>query len=424
MNILTDLFLAWRYLKPKRNAVSVITCISVMGVILGVAVLIVVLAVMAGFTDEFKKKLLDTTSHIQIANYFQGYIDDPDKIIKTVEKAGGKAAPVVQKHALIQRGERFLPKIVIGIDPDMQDESVNVEKSVKYGTFSLGRREVIISDIIASEMSLRVGDKLLIHSPAKLAKMIKVRDNGKVGLNDGSEVYLPTEFTVSAIYSFGKYDFDKNILFINIDDADDLFRLPWGSANLIYVRVKNPFDMKKELSEIRGALAGRGYNVLSWRQMNQKFLGVLQVEKNMQFFLLIFIVLVAAFSITNTLITVVVQKTREIGLLKALGARNLSILLIFLFQGFIVGVLGTGFGIILGLSVVHWRNAILTAMRVITGQEIFPREYYLFSQLPATVHTSDLIVIGIISILLCTLGGLIPAWRAARLDPAKALRYE
>jgi lipoprotein-releasing system permease protein len=182
--------------------------------------------------------------------------------------------------------------------------------------------------------------------------------------------------------------------------------------------------MREEVRGLREALAGKGYNVLTWKQMNRKFLGVLDVEKNMQFFLLIFIVLVAAFSITNTLITVVVQKTREIGLLKALGARNVSVLYIFLFQGFIVGVLGTIFGTLLGLAVIHWRNNILLFLRKITGQEIFPREYYIFSQLPATVNVHDLLVIAVISILLCTLGGLIPAWRAAKLDPARALRYE
>ena len=423
MNLRTDMFLAWRYLKPRRNAVSLITCISVIGVILGVAVLIVVISVMAGFTDEFKKKLLDTTSHFQVSNYYQGFIEDPEKVINTLKKCGASGAPVVERHVLVQRGERFMPKMLIGIDPYLKQEGVQLSKVIKYGKYSLKRGEIIVSTVIASELALRVGEKVMMHSPAKLAKMVKVNKDGEMNLNK-AHVYLPSEFTVSGIYSFGKYDFDKNILFINLDDADELFELPWGAATVVYGRVKDPFNMNSEIHAIREKLLDQGYHVLTWKQMNKKFLGVLEVEKNMQFFLLIFIVLVAAFSITNTLITVVVQKTREIGLLKALGAQNLSILNIFLFQGFIVGVTGTLCGTMLGVGIIYWRNQILIALRWITGQELFPPEFYIFSQLPATINTQDLVIIAIISILLCTLGGLIPAWRAAKLDPAKALRYE
>ena len=241
-------------------------------------------------------------------------------------------------------------------------------------------------------------------------------------MKEVSKVYLPSEFKVVGIFSFGKYDFDKNVLFINLDDADELFGMPWGSATAVYVRTNNPFDLTNELASLRESFPDM--HVLSWQQMNRKFLGVLEVEKNMQFFLLIFIVLVAAFSIANTLITVVVQKTREIGLLKALGAGDGTVLRIFLCQGFLVGAVGTGFGILLGILIIYYRNNILRLLRLITGQEVFPKQFYLFSELPATINPYDLIWIAVISISLCTLGGLIPAWRAARLDPAKALRYE
>ena len=151
---------------------------------------------------------------------------------------------------------------------------------------------------------------------------------------------------------------------------------------------------------------------------------MLAVEKNMQFFLLVFIVLVAAFSITNTLITQVIQKTREIGLLKAMGASSGTVMRIFILQGFYVGVIGTVSGIILGSLVVIYRMSILRALRFVTGQEIFPQEIYLFDELPARIIMTDLLWIGVISVLLCTFGGVIPALRAAKLDPSKALRYE
>ena len=144
----------------------------------------------------------------------------------------------------------------------------------------------------------------------------------------------------------------------------------------------------------------------------------------MQFFLLVFIVLVAAFSITNTLITTVIQKTREIGVLKSMGATSGSVMRIFILQGFFVGWIGTVCGIGLGVLVVHYRMAILRALRFVTGQEIFPKEFYFFSELPAHIVTGDVLWIAAISILLCTFGGVIPAFRAAKLDPAGALRYE
>jgi len=423
VRLATDIFIAWRYLKPKRDAVSVITCISIIGVILGVAVMIVVIAVMAGFTDEFKKTILETDAHIQIYDYGRGYIEDPDAVMAAVGKIdGAKAAPVTQHSILAQCGTRFKPKIIFGIDPAKTAACVDLKKALKYGEFSLKPGEAMVSGEVANELLLHIGSRLVLHSPTKLAEMIDVGPNGKITMAANARTYLPGEFTVKGVFSFNNYKFDQSAIFVNIDDANELLGLPLGSANTVYARVEDPFHMTSEMETLQSKLPGM--TVLSWKQMNRQFLGVLEVEKNMQFFLLIFIVLVAAFSITNTLITVVVQKTREIGLLKALGAGNMTVLMIFLAQGLIVGILGTFFGTALGLAVIHWRNGILDIVRKLSGQDIFPKQFYLFSQLPASVHIGDLVIIALASIFLCTLGGLIPAWRAARLDPAKALRYE
>jgi lipoprotein-releasing system permease protein len=420
---LTDLFLAWRYLKPKRNAVSFITCISIIGVTLGVGVLIVVLAIMTGFTDEMKEKMIDTMAHIQIMDHRTGYVSNPDKITKSVQALDCKASPVVYKHALIQKGEHLVPKTVIGIRPDEKQSSIDVSKYVIVGNFSLKKGEAIVSDIIAEELNLRVGDKIILHSPAKITKMFKYEEGKGFKFNDEkAKVFLPDECIISGIFTFGKYDFDSTTIFMNIDDANDLFEMPWDSATAIYIRTKDPFHLENTLNALRKELPN--LQVYSWQQMNKQFLGVLEVEKNMMFFLLIFIVLVAAFSISNTLITVVLQKTREIGLIKALGASPLTIMRTFVLQGFIVGVLGTLGGTVFGLAVVHWRNQIMHIMSVVSGHEFFPKKYYFFSELPARIVAGDLLVICIVSIVLCTVGAFLPAWRAARLDPVKALRYE
>ncbi|MBQ7403993.1 MAG: ABC transporter permease [Lentisphaeria bacterium] len=416
-----DFFLAWKYFKPKRNAVSVITLISIVGVALGVAVLMVVLAVMTGFSDKMKEKLIDTTSHAQAANAYGRYIPNPKPGIEAVEKLGGQALPVIISPILLQRGNNFIPKQMIALDPAAKEvKNFDIENAIQYGSYSLESGEMIISYLMAREMHVTVGDTILVHSPVKLAGLIKKDASGKFGAVQGA--YLPREFRISGIYSFDKYDFDKNILFMNCDDAAELYEMNYGAATNLLIWTEDPYNMTPFVTELRKKLPT--YNVASWQEMNARLLGVLAVEKNMQLFLLVFIVLVAAFSITNTLITTVIQKTREIGLLKAIGATSGTILRIFLLQGFFVGSIGTFFGLILGYLFIHFRMSILEVLRVVTGQEIFPREFYVFSELPAHIVPMDLVTIALISIVLCTLGGLIPALRAARLDPAGALRSE
>ena len=422
MDIRSKFFLAWRYFKPQRSAVSLITLISLAGVALGVAVLIVVLAVMTGFTDLMKAKLLETTSHIQIYDYYTGHIANPEKVIRTIAGNGIEAVPITTRPVLIQRGDRFIPKQVIGIDQQTAEGRLNLTKFTNVGKVDLGKNQVMISSTIADQLHATVGSKLLIHSPVRLAKMVNVQKDGKVTASKTSHVYLPDEFVVAGIYSFGKYDYDSMIVFINRDDANDLFELPMGSASELYVWVKDPFNVDEDANRIRKDLPM--FSVMTWQEINKQLLGVLQVEKNMMFFLLVFIVLVAAFSITNTLITVVTQKTREIGLLKAIGASSPTVMTIFLLQGFFVGVIGACGGALLGITVIYYRNKILALMSQISGRPLFPPEFYYFNELPAHITGSDLALIIGISIILCTLGAVVPAWRAARLTPAEALRYE
>lgn len=422
MNLRTEFFLALKYLRPKRNAVSVITCISIVGVTLGVAVLLVVLAVMTGFTNLMKDKLMQTGAHIQVYSAFRGCIPDEQRDIKILEQNNVDCAPVINSPVLIQKDGRFVPKMVMGIEQDRIPKRFDIKKAVDVGKFDLGRRKIIISHAIARELGVYTGSKVIIHSPNKLAKMIKVGHSGSIDIDTGGNIYQPMEFTVAGLYTFNKYDFDKQMIFMGLDDADELFGVPWGSANIIYGWVPDPFNMKDLLKKLNTELTDR--DIITWKQLNQRLLGVLEVEKDMMFYLLIFIVLVAAFSITNTLITVVIQKTREIGLLKSLGASSGVVMRVFLFQGFVVGLFGSIFGTLTGALLILVRNDFLHFMRKITGRDLFPKEFYFFNELPADMVASDIFWVCAISILLCTMGALIPAWRAASLDPAKALRYE
>ena len=328
---------------------------------------------------------------------------------------------------LMQKDDAFVPKVIIGLDTKKgAPDHLKLHEVITSGTSDLKRGNIIMSYLIARNLRAGIGQKILLHSPTNLAKLVKRGRNGKLEVAKNLEMYLPSEYTITGISNFNKYDFDRDFLFMHIDDACELLDLDLGVASAIYIWVPDPFNMNGFLKKMRENLALQAPSTFieSWKEINGRLLGVLQVEKNMQFFLLIFIVLVAAFSITNTLITTVIQKTKEIGLLKAMGASSGMVMRIFILQGFFVGLIGTGAGMILGSLVVRYRMLILKTLRVVTGQEIFPAEMYYFNELPAQIIMTDLVWIALISIVLCTFGGVIPAFRAAKLDPSRALRYE
>ncbi len=420
MNLKTEFFLAKRYLRPKRNAVSVITCISVIGVLLGVAVLIVVLSVMTGFTDLMREKLLAVGAHIQVDSPFYTFIK-PEKAVAALKEKNARPAAVVSAPALLQFRRQLLPKHIMGVYPDQIDKQMNIKKMLVDGTFELKKNEIVISEYISQQLGLRVGHKVLLHSPEKLLKLVDFEKNG-ITMKKTDEVYLPSEFTVAGIYSLGKRDFDKSVMFIGLEDADDLFLLDWGMATAVYGWIDKPDNVDNLAKKLTDELPG--LRIRTWKQLNENLLNVLMVEKNMMFFLLVFIVLVAAFSITNTLITMVFQKTREIGLLKALGASSATVMRIFILQGMFVGIVGSMLGTLTGVIVVYWRNNILHFASNVFHLELFPPEFYYFDGLPAKIVVSDVAIVVVITIVLCTVGGIIPAWRAATLDPAKALRNE
>jgi len=419
-----ELFLAGRYLKPRRNAVSLITLSSILGVTLGVAVLMVVLAVMTGFTDLMKEKLIATQAHFQIRAVNGGVIRYPKPVVEAVKRSGGEALPVVMGPLLAQYREgRLDPRVVVLGAPADRIRKHLTSLEVQRGTFELEGRRIVLGSALAARWGARIGDKILLHSVNRLTRMIRRRADGGIELDPGASAALPTEFTVAGICSMGKYDFDNLVIFADADDAAELFDLPWGCATSVFGWGPDPFDQRVIVSSIESKLSP-AFRVSTWQQENRQLLEVLAVEKRMMFFLLIFIVLVAAFSITNTLITSVYQKTREIGLLKAIGATDGAVTRVFIAQGLLIGVIGSGCGALLGWLVIFFRNDILRLVSQWTGMSLFPKEFYFFNELPARIVAGDLGFIVVSSIVLCTLGAVIPAWRASRISPAQALRYE
>ncbi len=409
MKLPFSFFLALKYLKPKRSFLSVVTLLSVLGVLLGVAVLIIVLAVMSGFDEMWRDKILSFNAHITVSSY-EGFISDPEDALRRVRETPGVkgAAPFVQGLVFLQFRDRVYTPMLRGVDPNQERTVSRVPESVVKGSFSVDGENAIVGSDLARHLGLRVGDRVLVYSPQQFV--------------NPDELHLPEEMTIAGIYEVGMWEFDMGYFITSLGKARDLYRLEEGVHGL-QVMVDDPYRPHVTAAALRTAL-GDSFIVQTWIDQNRQLFAALRVEKNMMFFLLIFITVVAAFGITNTLITTAVQKTREIGLLKALGFTSASVARVFFWQSFIQGALGTSLGVAAGLWVLRYRNDLLRFLSREFRLELFPKELYHLSEIPAVLYASDLVSIALAAMIICTLAGVVPALRAARLDPVAALRYE
>ncbi len=408
MKLPFSLFLALKYLKPKRTFVSVITVISVIGVMLGVAVLIIVLSVMSGFDGMWRDKILSFNAHIKITSF--GPVEDPIDLIERMEGVEGVtgAAPYVEGLVFLQFQDKIYTPLLRGVHPDYELRVSRVPDHMVAGRFDVEEEGLILGRDLATQMGIRVGDEVLVYSPQSFVTPDEIR--------------LPEELPVVGIYELGMWDFDMGFVITSLAVARDLYGLEDG-VHGIQVMTEEPYHAGRVAERIEAAI-GPMYEVRTWMELNRQLFAALRVEKNMMFFLLIFITIVAAFGITNTLITMTVQKTREIGLLKALGFSSGSVMRIFFWQGWIEGVIGTVFGVGLGLLVLKYRNDLMYFLSNRFGMELFPKELYHLSEIPATTSSGDVLVVAIVVMVICTLAGIVPAYRAASLDPARAIRYE
>jgi lipoprotein-releasing system permease protein len=424
------LFLAMRYLKPRRTFVSIITLISVLGVTLGIAVLIVVISVMTGFDRELKTKVLGFDPHIQISN--GTLIDDWRGVRALAEKTPGvvAAAPFVMGPVLAEfENKRIAPKIR-GVDPDLEPRVTDIAALMKNGSgkFDLSGDNAVVGIDLAKTLGLHVGDKLTIYSPRNLAgvadELKKLEGNGatKEKITELREAVLPTEVTVTGIFNSGRYIYDSEFLFVPLYLGQELYELG-DSVHGLSVRTIDPYRAQ----EVKSALLARldpSLTASTWMDLNAQFFDAVRTERATMFVILFVVLIVAAFCVMNTLITVTVQKTREIGIMKAVGADVWQIVRVFLSQGVVVGVFGLVSGLGLGLGILALLNPFKRWMESAFGIEVFSREVYGFGQIPYWTKPEDVIVICAGAFTICAFAALIPAYFAARLDPVKALRFE
>lgn len=411
--------IALRYLRPKRTFVSIITAICVIGVMLGVAVLIIVLSVMSGFDHDLKEKIFGFKSHLTISSVnhrLKDWRSTAELITKSPHVRG--VAPYVMSQAFIAtdlpNGEQeAAAQMVRGIDPKTEASVSVLPKSIVEGEFDLRGNRILLGSVFAHELGLRPGDRVSIYSIGDLKKM---HERGK------DENVVPGEYQVAGIFDVGYFEFNAGFVITSLTTAQDLYDLD-EDVNGLKVMLDDPALAEVVRAEL-GPKLGNGAYITTWFEESSAFLEALMVEKNVMFYLLFFIMIVAAFGITSAQITFVVQKTREIGMLKALGATGRQIMAIFLLQSFVVGVIGVLCGYGLGMLAVAYRNEFLGLMRRTLNIEVFPQSIYMFKELPAIVSPRDVIVICTGSLVICVLAGLLPAWNAGRLKPVEALRHE
>ena len=402
------LFLAFKYLRPKRSFVSIVTFISILGVVLGVAILIIVQSVMSGFDNMWRDKILSFKPHITVSSVY-GTISNPYEVcdqIKEVEGVTG-VCPAIQTRVLMQANDRTVAPIVLGLDPDMASEISMISSNMVFGSFDINGNNFVAGESLVNSLLMNADEKALLYSALNVV--------------NADEIYLPEEVKLAGVFDMGMHDYDSGFILTSLMVGRNLVGLEEG-AYTIYVMTDDAFKFSQYRREIARKL-GTEYTVRTWRQVDSMLFQALSHEKTMMFILLVFIAIVAVFCVTNTLIVVTVQKTNEIGLLKALGFPTYKIMGAFIWLGMIQCIIGTILGVAAGfLVLVNLPNIVtfLTKFNV----EVFPAEIYNLSEIPWATSSHDIILITGFVIVFCAISSILPSWRAAKLNPVEALRQE
>lgn len=404
-------YLAIKQLFPTGRVTSFFSLVSILGVTIGVAVLVCVLSVMNGFGHEIKSKLVDTGGHVTIRG--QGFVSDPEEITAIAESQPEVAAANAVARGVVMAQHDNIPTfpVMYTIDVNAEQQVIPIEKYLIMGTLDdLDDESVFISSGVARSLRARTGDTLDVFTPLMLQKMKE------------DQLLLPRELEVAGVFETGFSEVDKNTILITLRLGRELYDLG-GSAHEITVRLHER-DKAPLVAEALNRQLPEPLEARTFLEINQGFLFVLQLERGLTMLITVFTVLVAAFSISSSLFTAVVRKTREIGLLGAMGGRPWQNAMIFTFQGVIVGLVGYVAGVTLALVLLTFRQDIVVGLGKIAGQDDFMLQYYPLANLPVHYRPDDFLLVALFTIGTAVLAGLIPALRAAKLRPSEALRNE
>ncbi len=418
MQVPYELMLGWRYTRAgratRRNGfISFISGVSMLGIALGVAALIIVLSVMNGFQKEVRDRMLGVVSHIEV--FAPGGAALPD-VNQTLAEARQNpqvigAAPFIASQALLARGEDMKGTIVRGIDPALEPEVTDLAVTLRNSALARlksGEFGIVLGAELARALGVREGDPVTLIAPS-----------GQV--TPAGVVPRLKQMTVVGTFDSGHYEYDSALVMLHVDDAARIFRLEGPTG--VRLKLKDLHQAREVGAQLAGSLTG-GLEVRDWTRQNRTWFAAVQLEKRMMFIILTLIVAVAAFNLVSTLVMTVTDKRADIAILRTLGASPRSIMGIFVVQGAMVGVIGTLAGLALGLGVAYNIDVIVPAMERALNASFLPRDIYLISRMPSEPQQSDILPIAVISLVLAFLATLYPSWRASRVNPAEALRYE
>ncbi|MFM1885143.1 MAG: hypothetical protein RL026_300 [Pseudomonadota bacterium] len=407
--------LGTRYLRStqKRGFVSFIALISVAGLALGVAVLLVVMSVMNGFEAELRTRMLSVTSHATLTGLDGPLQDWRDAQAAALAQPGVLAAvPFIESQGMLSHGSRIVGAQLRGIDPAEEQSAVGLFRQLPADVrdaLQPGAYRVILGEALAAELGVRAGDSVVLVAPQATAT--------PTGL-----VPRMRRFTVAGTFRSGMYEFDRGLALMHIADASRLFRTGAGVTGL-RLAVADPLEAPQQVRELAVALGG-GFYVSDWTRQHANFFRSIQMTKSMMFIILSMVVGVAAFNIVATLVMIVKEKQGDIAILRTLGAGPRNILLAFATQGLLIGVAGIATGTLLGLLLSWNLESLIHGLEALTGMRFLDAKVYFMSDLPARPEWADVLQVGGIAFLLCVLATLYPAWRASRTLPAEALRHD
>jgi len=413
-------FIGLRYLKAKRKQtfISIITVISIVGVMVGVMALIIVLSVMSGFETTLKEKILGTQAHLVVLKAGQEGLDHYPEAIQKIGEVKGvvSAAPFIFSQVMLSSGSNVSGVVLKGIDPEREGEVTELAKNLKAGKLADLKEApsgeipgIILGAELAKHLSTAPGETLQVISPLGTMTPMGMMPKMK-------------RFRVVGIFHSGMYEYDNTMAYVSIESAQRFFGMG-DQVTGIEIKTDDIYQVGGIGREIRRRL-GFPFWTKDWMEMNRNLFSALRLEKIAMFIILILIVLVAAFNIISTLIMVVMEKGKDIAILKSMGASSRGILMIFMIEGLVIGVVGTILGAALGLLAAFNLEKVTGFVENLFGFKILASDVYYIDKLPSQVNPGDVWIIITTAILISLVATLYPSWRASKLDPAEALRYE